>query len=235
MALDFASYDVNGTTLREPKKLQFINIIDVHGADGGHLQFITPKLRLSMGVFAIDFDNTSKNRKGARTSDLANATKVTLPMSIDLPGYDPSLRTWTQHMDALDAHFKRVICENASKWFGKDAALITRNIDDLYNSPVKPATQYPAMFAPKVVLSDDKSILTCFFDENGTPIANPVEDIVPNCLARVRYEISGITQVASSNKFYVNVRALEVKTYPQPKGPYDDLDAHVPRVCTIMD
>ncbi len=235
MGLDFTTFDVNSTVFKEPKKLQFINIIDVAAADGAFLQFITPKLRLSMGVFAIDFDNTSKNRKGSRTTDLANATKVTLPMSIDLPGYDGSLRYWMQHMDALDTHFKRVICENASKWFGKDAALITRNIDDLYNSPIKPATQYPAMFAPKVVLSDDKSILTSFFDETGAPIANPVEDIVPNCLARVRYEITGITQVVSSNKFYVNVRALEVKTYPQPKGPYDDLDPQAARVCTIED
>ena len=235
MALDFVSFDIDSVTLKEPKELKFINILDVIGPHGGHLQFITPKLRLSMGVFAIDFDNTSKTRKGTRTSELANATKVTLPMSIDLPGYDASLNAWMRHMADLDTCFKETLVANASKWFGKDAALVSRNIDDLYNPPIKPASQYPAMFAPKVLLDDDKNIVTAFFDESGSPISVPLEQIQPNCLARVRYEISGITQVVSSNKFYVNVRALEVKTYPMPKGAYDDLDVGAVKVCSIAD
>lgn len=235
MALDFSTFNVDSVTLKEPKELKFINILDVIGPHGGHLQFITPKLRLSMGVFAIDFDNTSKTRKGTRTSELANATKVTLPMSLDLPGYDASLPTWMRHMDSLDTCFKETLVANASKWFGKDAALVSRNIDDLYNSPIKPASQYPAMFAPKVILNEDKNIMTAFFDENNAPIASPLEMIEPNCLARVRYEVSGITQVVSSNKFYVNIKALEVKVYPAPKGPYDDLDVGGPKVCSIVD
>lgn len=234
MATDFATFDVSTIELKNPKELKFINVIDIGTQDGPHLQFITPKFRMSMGVFAIDFD-TASTRKGSRTTDLANATKVTIPLSIDLPGHDAGTRQWLQHMEAVDARIKKLIVKNATTWFGKDAALIARNIDDLYNSPVKPAAQYPAMFSPKVILNEDKRILTTFFDENALPYHDPINEVQSNCLARVRYEIHGVTHVVASNKFFVNVRAIECKTYPMPAGPWDDLDPARVRSCTIED
>jgi hypothetical protein len=139
-------------------------------------------------------------------------------------------------MDALDVKFKEFILANAQVWIGnpKEASLITRNIDDYYVSPIKPAGDYPAMFAPKINIDGDKNITTTFFDEAGNLLQNPFEQVQPNSLARVRYEVQGLTQHSTTKKFYVNIRAVEAKIYPKPQGPYDDMDV-APRICSIVD
>lgn len=233
MALDYKTFDVSSLALKDPKELKFIQIFDVATQSGYDLTFVTPKLRLGLGIFAIDFDNSS-SRKGQRTTELANATKVTLPLSVDTIPHDENQPEWLAFMERLDKQFKKLLTENAKTWFGKEASFIMFNIDNLYNSPIKVHEKYPSMFAPKIQLDNDKKLRTSFFDHDGAPWANPVEDIPQNCLARVRYQITGITKVVSSSKFYVNIKALEVKTYPQATGGYDAFDK-VPAVCSIDD
>lgn len=208
---DFKTFDVSTITLNAPKELKFVNVFDVKTNDGKPVVIVSPKLRLSMGIFAVDFGD-SKFRKGQRVTEVANATKVTLPLSVDLPGEDG--HAFLEFMSRVDARIKQALYDNASKWFKKDdVRFITHNINDLFNSSVKPAEKYPALFSPKIAISEDR-ITTQFFDEQGTFIPDPINFVQQNNMAKVAFEISNINQVASSMKFYVNVKAIQVKVFP---------------------
>lgn len=208
---DYRSFDINSINVSAPKELKFVNVFDVKTSEGKPVIVVSPKLRLSMGIFAVDFGD-SKFRKGQRVNDVANATKVTLPLSVDLPGEDGY--GFLEFMSYVDARLKQLIYDNASKWFKKDdVRFITMNINDLFTPSVKPAEKYPALFSPKISINEDK-ITTVFFDEHGTFIPDPINFVQQNNMAKVAFEITGINQVASSMKFYVNVKAVQVKVFP---------------------
>ncbi len=208
---DYKSFDVSTISVAAPKELKFVNVFDVKTSEGKPVIIVSPKLRLSMGIFAVDFGD-SKFRKGQRVNEVANATKVTLPLSVDLPGEDG--QGFLDLMSHIDMRLKQLIYDNASKWFKKDdVRFITMNINDLFTPSVRPAEKYPALFSPKISINDDK-ITTMFFDEHGTFIPDPINFVQQNNMAKVAFEITGINQVASSMKFYVNVKVVQVKIYP---------------------
>lgn len=210
-----------------PKELKFVNIWDIKTADGKPVVIVSPKLRLSMGIFAVDFGD-SKFRKGQRVDDIANATKVTLPLSVDIPGEAGA--EFLEAMSAIDTRIKQLIYDNAQTWFKPDdARFIKNNIRDLFTPCVRPAEKYPALFSPKVVINDDK-ITTQFYDENGTFVVDPLNYVQQNNMAKVAFEITGVNQVASSMKFYVNVKAIQVKVFPSEKF---DQSLEQSRTCMI--
>lgn len=208
---DYKTFDVSTITVSAPKELKFVNVFDIKTQEGKPVIIVSPKLRLSMGIFAVDFGD-SKFRKGQRVTEVANATKVTLPLSVDLPGEDGY--GFLEFMSKVDTRIKQLLYDNAAKWFKKDdVRFITHNISDLFTPCVKPAEKYPALFSPKIAINEDK-ITTQFFDSEGTFIPDPINFVQQNNMAKVAFEITGINQVASSMKFYVNVKAVQVKVFP---------------------
>lgn len=226
---------VSTLQVSDPKSLRFLNILKVDLPNGQKLSFTTPKLRLCMGLFAMDFDNS---RKPERVHDVSNATKITLPMSIDTVPYDDSekVKAWMNNMHAIDAHFKKVIRENANDWFGREqGAYIRKNIDDLYTPIIKPAGDYPPMFCPRIRTDKNGHLTTNFFDESGTPIKDHMNEIVPHSLAKAMCEIEAIAQVPVTKKFYVLLRCNQVKVYEKPTDAADADVQQTQPVCTIED
>lgn len=224
---DYKAFDINTIQVSAPKELKFINVFDVKTCDGKPVIVVSPKLRLSMGIFAVDFGDT-KFRKGQRVNEVANATKVTLPLSVDLPGEDG--HGFLEFMSYVDMRLKQLIYDNASAWFKKeDVRYITMNINDLFTPTVRPAEKYPALFSPKITINENK-ITTVFFDEHGTFIPDPINFVKQNNMAKVAFEITGINQVASSMKFYVNVKVVQVKIFPSENN-FNDYEHSV--TCMI--
>jgi hypothetical protein len=210
--MDFKTFDVNDVVLGAPKPLKFITVWNISTKSGKPLIFCTPKFRLSTGIFAVDFSD-SKISTSTRVDDLATATKVTLPMSIDFPCIDKDTNDFILFFHELDRKVIDLFRINGPQWFKSDCDFITRNMDKFYNSPIKPAGQYPALFTPKIMYEKEK-FKTVFYDENGTFIPDPIRFVEQNTLGKCMFELQGFSQQASSNKIYPIMRALQVKVFP---------------------
>lgn len=206
--INYSDFDVNSIVLKKPKQLQFTNIWDIKNSENKPILILTPKLRLSMGIFAIDFSQKKKFPKGLRVDKVENATKVTLPLSIDLPGPDGESQRFLDVMEAIDIKLKQLLYDNLEDNFAK------QNLPGLYVSPIQPADQYPALFCPRVNINEDR-IVSQFFDENGTFIPEPIKFIQLHSLAKVVVQLDSVSQQTSSNKFYVNMKVVQAKVFPQ--------------------
>lgn len=217
--INYADFDVNSIVLKKPKQLQFNNIWDIKDNDNKPILILTPKLRLSMGIFAIDFSQKNKFPKGRRVDKVENATKVTLPLSVDLPGPEGEGQKFLEVIEAIDTKLKQLLYD-AIDDSSKDARFIKQNIPALYVSPVQPADQYPALFCPRVNINEDR-IVSQFFDENGTFIPEPMKFIQLHSLAKVVVQLDSVSQQTSSNKFYVNMKVIQAKVFPQANDTYN--------------
>lgn len=217
--INYTDFDVNSIVLKKPKQLQFNNIWDIKDQSNKPILILTPKLRLSMGIFAIDFSQKNKFPKGRRVDRVENATKVTLPLSVDLPGPDGESQKFLDVMDAIDTKIKQLLYDNIEDT-SKDARFVKQNLPALYVSPVQPSDQYPALFCPRVNINEER-IVSQFFDENGTFIPEPMKFIQQHSLAKVVVQLDSVSQQTSSNKFYVNMKVIQAKVFPQASDTFN--------------
>jgi putative phage-type endonuclease len=213
MPYDFTSFNPRWEIkLSDPYQNSNVLIVNFLDTENRRLQFISPKLRLPSGIFAMDFPSRTNNIKQAiRTRTISAETKVRLTPKLD--AHSPDDVEFMQFHAEIDEYVKSQLKEHGLAWIGNDAKFITSNLDRFFVPTVIPGGEYPDGIDFGVDVRNGV-IGVPFFTEEGTLIENPMNDIENHSRIKVLYELSGFQFHKHTNKVKVLIRALEVKVFP---------------------
>lgn len=213
MPYDYAQFNPRWEIkISEPFQNANVVIVNFLDINEKRLQFISPLLRLSNGLFAMDFPSRNNNVKQAiRTRTLGQDTKVRLAPKLDSASSDEN--AFCEFHREIDEYVKQLIRENGVTWIKKDAKFVVANLDKFFTSTITPGGEYPDSISFDIGARD--GILTVpFFTESGELIESPMTSIENHARVKVLYELSGLQYHLHTNKIKVLMRALEVKVYP---------------------